>query len=411
MTTTWIPVLRLSVGLGVVAAMAVPAIGAAADRPPPTLVGRAIVPAEALADGPPSGALVPPPFNGITFPRPSQPVIGFSAIVEGRRPGEYLAMPDNGFGGKANSRDFLIRAYYITPEFETAKGGSGDVVVGEYVEFSDPHDLLDFPIVNEGTEARLLTGGDIDPESLQLGHAGDFWMGDEFGPWILHFDAGGVLIDAPFEMPGGLRSPNNPWLAGAAPTQPNSRGLEAMAITPDRRHLYPILEGPTVADGASTRRLAFEFDTVDEEFTGRQWELRTEQPAYMIADAWALDEHRLVVIERDGGRGLNAVFRTVYRVDLRAADVAGVLPKDPVVDLTAIADPALISLPERDPGDVGLGDPFRVTCESIEAIHLLDGAHLLLGCDNNLPNTGRNPTVADDSEFIVVEVPGLASAG
>jgi glycerophosphoryl diester phosphodiesterase len=32
---------------------------------------------------------------------------------------------------------------------------------------------------------------------------------------------------------------------------------------------------------------------------------------------------------------------------------------------------------------------------------------LLIGCDNNLPNTGRNPMIADDTELIVVKVPGL----
>jgi hypothetical protein len=29
------------------------------------------------------------------------------------------------------------------------------------------------------------------------------------------------------------------------------------------------------------------------------------------------------------------------------------------------------------------------------------------GCDNNLPNTGRNPTIADDTELIVVSAPAL----
>lgn len=56
-------------------------------------------------------------------------------------------------------------------------------------------------------------------------------MGDEFGPRILHFDHSGVLLDPPYPVPGGLLSPNNPLLpAGTAPTQPNSRGIEAMAI-------------------------------------------------------------------------------------------------------------------------------------------------------------------------------------
>ena len=34
---------------------------------------------------------------------------------------------------------------------------------------------------------------------------------------------------------------------------------------------------------------------------------------------------------------------------------------------------------------------------------------LLLGCDNNFPNTGRDPVVADDNELIVVRLPGLKS--
>jgi glycerophosphoryl diester phosphodiesterase len=123
----------------------------------------------------------------------------------------------------------------------------------------------------------------------------------------------------------------------------------------------------------------------------------------------ALDQHRMVVIERDGGRGLTAAFRNTYVVDLRDVGPDGFLVKHKAVDLTAIRDPDLISLPPIHAGDVRLGDPFGVACESIEAIHVIDGERLLLGCDNNFPNTGRNPSLADDNEFIVVNVPGLKS--
>jgi hypothetical protein len=96
-----------------------------------TLAGRAVLPAATLAPGPPAGTLLPPGVvNGITFPLPSQPVQGFSSVIDGRHPGEYLAMPDNGFGAKTNSGDFLIRAYYIRPEFKTAQGGTGSVAIG-----------------------------------------------------------------------------------------------------------------------------------------------------------------------------------------------------------------------------------------------------------------------------------------
>ena len=378
----------------------------------PRLVGRAVLPADALAPGPPSGAaLGTGVINGIAFPRPQQPVAGFSAVVAGRERGEYLAMPDNGFGSKANSADFLLRAYYVRPDFKTARGGSGGIEVdtgeGAFISFRDPDHRIGFPIVNAGTGDRLLTGADVDPESLQRGEDGSLWMGDEFGPWLLHFDATGRLLDAPSATPGPLMSPNNPFLGGQPATQPNSRGYEAMAISPDGGTLYAALEGATVAEPGSTRRIVFEFDVEGEAFTGRVWSYRTEDPSYMVADMWAVDRHRLVVIERDAGKGLAATFRKVYVVDLRRVDASGSLVKTLAVDLAAVPDPDLVSLPEIHVGDVGLGDPFRVTCESVEAVHPIGGSELLVGCDNNLPNLGRNPTIADDTELIVVRVPAL----
>jgi len=377
----------------------------------PMLVARAVLPVETYAPGPPSGTLLPPGIvNGISFPLPSQPVEGFSAIVDGRRPGEYLAMTDNGFGGKATSRDFLIRAYYIVPDFKSADGGSGTVSVGldDFIQFSDPNHLIGFPIVNESTVDRALTGGDIDPESLQRGTRGDLWVGDEFGPWILHFDAQGRLLDPPFPTPGGLMSPNNPHLVGTA-SQPNSRGFEAMAISANEKFLYPILEGPTVAESDLRRRIIFEFSTEDEGFTGRTWLYRTDNPAFMVADADMIHPDRLVIIERDAGLGESALYRNAYVVDLDRSDPDNFVEKYVAVDLARIPDPDLVSLPQIHPGDIGLGDPFQVTCESIEAVHVIRGGELLFGCDNNFPNKGRNPGLADDTEFIVVSAPGLHS--
>ena len=155
----------------------------------------------------------------------------------------------------------------------------------------------------------------------------------------------------------------------------------------------------------------FAFDTRAREFTDQVLQYRTEAPGHLIADMWAVSRHRLVVIERDGGRGVTAMFRRVYLVDVRRTDASGFLAKTMVVDLTSIPDPDLVSLPEIHPGDLGLGDPFWVMCESVEAIHLIAGQRLLIGCDNNFPNTGRNPDLADDNEFIVVKVPGLRSPG
>src|SRR4051812_9261439 len=189
-------------------------------RAGPVLEGRAVLAAETYAPGPPSGSFFAgQTINGVSFPTPSQPAIGYSGIVDGRSPGEYLAMPDNGFGNQANSRDFELRAYYITPDFKTANGGSGAVAIAldDYVAFRDPDHKAGFKIVNENTTTRLLAGAVCAPEPARRGRNGGRWGGDGFGPWILHCSAGGVLLPPPIAMPDGLKSPANPHLDGAAP--------------------------------------------------------------------------------------------------------------------------------------------------------------------------------------------------
>ena len=85
------------------------------------LVARAILWADDYQPGPPSGARARAD-NDVTPPCPGQPVPGFSAILDGGD-GTFLAMPDNGYGEKGNSSDFLLRLYHIRPDFRTSKGG------------------------------------------------------------------------------------------------------------------------------------------------------------------------------------------------------------------------------------------------------------------------------------------------
>ena len=105
-----------------------PGVSAADDDAarPPRLLGRAVLP---VADGRSRSAVRccgDRRANGVDFPiEEGQIVEGFSGIVEGDRPGQFLAMADNGFGNKANSADFLLRAYVVEPDFKTADGGSG----------------------------------------------------------------------------------------------------------------------------------------------------------------------------------------------------------------------------------------------------------------------------------------------
>ena len=176
-----------------------------------------------------------------------QPVGGFSALLDAPGFATYWAMPDNGFGTKANSHSFLLRVYKVHADFETARGGPGTVEILRSITLRDPDHRIPFKLVNDATPDRLLTGGDFDIESFRVDHRGTLWFGEEFGPFLVHTDATGKVLEAPIPLPD-VKSPDYPPdypspVAGAA-NLASSNGFEGMAISPDGRTLYPTLEGP-----------------------------------------------------------------------------------------------------------------------------------------------------------------------
>jgi glycerophosphoryl diester phosphodiesterase len=166
-----------------------------------TLKGFASLPADTFADGPKSGSAITGSTNGRTIPFASQPVQGFSG-VQFADPNSYWFLSDNGFGSKSNSPDYLLRIYRLDPSFQGYEAnGNGTVRVLNNIQLSDPNKKVPFKIVNENTSDRLLTGADFDVESFTLASDGTIWVGEEFGPYLLHFDSSGKLLDAPIPTP------------------------------------------------------------------------------------------------------------------------------------------------------------------------------------------------------------------
>jgi glycerophosphoryl diester phosphodiesterase len=168
-----------------------------------TLQGFAVLPADTFAAGPPAGNGIS--ANGRTGPFSGQPVQGFSGVqfADGDR---FWFMPDNGFGQKGNSADYLLRIYQVDPSFQGAEfTGNGGVTLGNFIQLRDPDGKIPFEITNEGTSDRLLTGADFDIESFVIADDGTIWVGEEFGPFLLHFDATGKLLDAPIATPNSVQ--------------------------------------------------------------------------------------------------------------------------------------------------------------------------------------------------------------
>ena len=100
-------------------------------------------------------------------------------------------------------------------------------------------------------------------------------FGEEFGPFIVHTDATGKVLDAPVPLPG-IMSPDNPMLLGRTPNLNSSSGFEGMALSKDGHTLYPFLEGAVIGDDPTTRRV-FEFDVDSRRYTGRRWTYKLDQ--------------------------------------------------------------------------------------------------------------------------------------
>ena len=428
------------------------------------LVARSVLGASAVTrpGSPPSGAFLSVQNrsdalkNGVvgsqTFGEPyfpnGQPVQGFSGLVP-VGDGSWWALADNGFGTRDTSADWQLAIYRIDPGF-----AQGHPTVLETVLLSDPANKVTWQTVCDPTGTplppltinalpaptaacttpsapNLLTGFDFDPESIEVGADGSFWIGDEFGPFLLHADRQGRLLEAPIGYPN-VKSPQNPTLAIPAekPNVAASRGFEGLAISPDRKQLYAMFEGPIEGDHQQDVRIAT-FDIKKGRFTGEVRKLRMEMPGTRVnltglrltdgstpypdpappagtqsaAELTAIDKNRFLVVERDGaGDGEPAPrFKKVLVIDTsKVRD--GYVEKQPLVDLMAVPDPQKVG---ND------GDFFRFPFNTIESVHVVDDRTIIVANDNNYPTSNgrarsttptRTTLGADDDELILVEL-------
>lgn len=408
------PVALGAAALATGAALAEPTTGAAARSASaaaapvvaPTLTARATLPATLFLPGPTSGAaLGTTPINGVTPPFAGQPIPGFSGILR-RADGTILGLPDNGFGSKANSADYLLQLQVVKPNWKTAAAStgpadSGNAQITKTIRLSDPFRVAGQILARAD---RQLTGADFDIESIQPGPLGTYFIGDEFGPSVLWVDGAGRLLRKPTPLPG-VKSPQSPRLAAnETPTLPASGGFEAMAQLPGGRYLLPITEKAVNADAGTNRRVIHQLDAWLGRYTGKTWDYRTDETTGLVADAQALDASRLLILERDDFEGAKAAVKKVYAVDLRKKNDDGSLKKTLVVDLLNLANPGVTQ--ETD-GVYGLGNPFKFALQSVESLLPLDGGkRLLLASDNNFPfSSGRRTGTPDDTEIIQVQLP------
>jgi hypothetical protein len=376
-----------------------------------TLEAFAALPSDTFAPGPTSGQFIAATNGRIPPFLDKQPIQGISAVLAAGG-GDFWVMPDNGFGAQDNSADFVLRLYRIATQFKTVHGGAGTIGLRSFITLRDPDHKINFRIVADGQfypnsaiavdpEIRLLrwlTGGDFDIESVRQAQDGTFWFGDEFGPFLIHTDASGVVLEAPHPLPG-VRSPQNPFLGTGTPNLPRSKGFEGMAIAHNGKNLYPLLEGPLTTDPDRRRLIINEFNIEQRQYTGRQWFYHMEaatETGQSIGDFTAVADGRFVVIERDNFEGPAAAFKRIFLVDLDDVDAQGFLIKHEVAHLLNISDPDHLG---------GSGSTFRFPFQTIESVIPLGERRLGVLNDNNYPfSSGRLLGQPDPDEFIIIRL-------
>jgi glycerophosphoryl diester phosphodiesterase len=378
-----------------------PVIPAPPPAPPAVeLIGHTVMPPDALRPGPPSGQ-----FDGegrrAAAPRfEAQPVQGVSSIKPGPTQGAWWGLSDNGFGRKWNSPDYLLCIYLFDVRPRTRTGPDSRTALQGVIELSDPAKFFPWRIAEEGSPERRLTGADADPESLVTMSDDTFWVGDEFGPWLLHFSVDGDLLGPPVELPDGLRSPEHPLVLAGADTAKleRSRGLEAMDLAGDNRTLVTILEGTVAGDPPKQLRV-LRYDTQAGKWLPGALAYELDADTVALTDISRIEGNRFVVIERDDQEGDAAKAKRVYAIDLDKAVAGKPLAKKLVIDLLAIGNAH--GLIENLPA----GASFRFPYLTPESIQVLDRRHVVVVNDNNYPDTGgRGLGVKDATEWLWLEL-------
>lgn len=344
---------------------------------------------------------------------------------------QWWALSDRGPGGGTISYDTRVHRFSLDVNRQT--GAIANFQIQQTVQFRNGS--LAFNGLAPDPADALANA--LDPEGFVVNpNSGNLYVADEYGPSLLEFNRSGQLLRR-FNVPQSLipmAGANVDYTALPAPgsltagREPN-RGLEGLAISPDGRFLYAMLQNGLLRDGNIASGGSFErgmftrilkFETSTGNGVG-QYAYRldgsgtTPSQGRGISALVALDHSRFMVIERNN-RGLgvpNANLsppdKKIYIIDLStASDVSGINLNTPLpsgVKPVAKASPALLDLAAPGPlGHPSLAALGGISPEKWEGLavgpQLDDGAYLLLaGTDNDFSVTQNGSNTQFDVYF------------
>ncbi|PWV98557.1 phytase-like protein with esterase activity [Paenibacillus cellulosilyticus] len=246
----------------------------------------------------------------------------------------------------------------------------------------------------------------LDIEGLAYNAQDDtFWISDEYGPSIAHVKRDGTLIER--IVPQGWASQVETPLVPARETLPavynklrQNRGAEAVGITQDGKYMFMAMQNAlrnpdkTMDNSRQVRIIKFDLSTLKPiaEFV-YQLEDASQfkdlvQGDIVVSDLVVVNDHTLLIDERDKFSGDKAQLKRIYAVDLtNATNVLGKYDDDKAAGKTleqmTVADLKANSIKPVSKRTVLDSVEFKFPYEKIEGVTLTNGDTLTIVNDND----------------------------
>ena len=296
----------------------------------------------------------------------------FSDIYYDRNRNEWWGLSDRGPGG--GTLPYETRLQRFTLDVNPDTGAISNFAVAQTIKFNNAGSAFN----GLGPQVPSFLGYSFDPEGMVVNPVtGNLLVSDEYGPSLYEFNRSGQLVKA-FTVPSNLlpragasTDYNALPVAGLTSGREPNRGAEGLAISPDGKYAYSMLQNGTIQDGWSaagggtrgqyTRIVKYDVAT-GQAVAQYAYKLQSSGQGRGISAIVALGSDRFLVLERNNrgvGVGANVASpdKNVYEIDLSTA-----------TDVTGISLPASGALPPGQVAAVKVAKVMDLDADTLAAL-------------------------------------------
>jgi hypothetical protein len=342
----------------------------------------------------------------------------FSDLYYDAKRDEWWLLSDRGPGG--GTLRYETRVHRFKLDVDPNSGAIGNFQVLHTLIFRQGGAALD----GFAPEVAGPLGLAFDPEGLVVHPlTGHLLVSDEYGPSLVEINRAGQVVRR-YETPANLLPRNaatgvvnHAGDAGNDAGKRSNRGFEGLAISPDGRTVYAMLQSAMLDEGGSggTWNRIVAFDTRTARVTAQYaYRMEGSSQGRGISALVAINDREFLVLERNNrGLGVDANLaspnKKVFRIDLRGAtDVSGInlatAPSDSFTPVRKDSTPWLDLAAPGTSSSASLAVLGGVSPEKWEGLtvgpRLADGSYLMLaGTDNDYAVTQNANGVQFDVYF------------